>query len=269
MFRSSLLFFLLLGCVPYNSYCGGPWAQAQWKGYTELSGISAFSTVVLDVSIQSYTELGLGKNLTAKLIVPSKYMSTELSSADKYLPNNFPTGSIWGPGNIVVGLRYQILQKKITLGAGIDVWARTLRRDDLRGLRTGYDKWGFRPTLSIGQGYEKGYWYADVYADIGTNNYSEGMGLILEGGWKKEKFYLSAYMQYVQSFYNNNFYDLQPAPYRETGFFRDQETYMSFGPKFGYTIKNGWGVNAALYRIFVLTDGSGIVSGQLGIFKKW
>lgn len=261
--------FLIVMIISLLSYAGGPWAQAQWKGYTEVSGISAFSTVVLDVSIQSYTELGLGKNLTAKLIVPAKYMSTELSGAQKELPSSVPSGSLWGPGNIVVGLRYQILKKKVVLGAGLDVWARTLKKDDLRGLRTGYDKWGFRPTISIGQGYKNGYWYTDVYADIGTNNYSEGIGLIAEGGWKKEKFYLSLYMQYVQSFYNDNFYDLQPASYRETGFFRDQETYISVGPKFGYTIKNGWGLNTALYRIFVLTDGSGILSGQLGVFKTW
>lgn len=260
---------LLLLC-PTVLFAGGPWAMEKGKGYAELSLSSGFSSWIVDLSIQGYLEVGLGKRFTAKLIVPAKYMSTTLDKDNEFVPATIGTASLWGPGNVVAGLAYQLYKKKVVLAAKLDVWGKTTRADDAHGLRTGYEKWSFRPTFSLGQGVGMFYWFTDVYAELNTNNYSHGLGAIAEGGFtRNQKFYVSLYLQYAQNFRNGNFNSTQPAAYALTGFFVDGEQYVSVGLKLAQTVKNGWGINGGLFRIFTISDGSGILSGKLGVYKTW
>lgn len=263
--RYCLLLTVLLPCI---LKAGGPWAQEKGHGYSELSLTSGFSSWVVDLTIQGYAEVGFGNKLTGKLIVPVKFVSTKLDRDNEFVPASIGTASLWGPGNIVAGLAYELYKKKVVLAAKIDIWGQTIISDDTHGLRTGYDRWSFRPTFAIGQGYSKFYWYIDIYTDLATNGYSHGLGAIAELGYvKQNNFSASLYIQYVQSFNNGSFNESQAAAYQLTGFFVDDEYYVNIGAKLSKTIKHGWGISGGLFRIFTLRDGSGILTGKLGVFK--
>lgn len=265
--RICLLSFLLLTSTLV--YAGGPWSPKLWKGYSEISVAAGFSSWVADVSLQGYAELGLGRGLAARLIVPVKYVSTTMDSDNEFVPASIGTASLWGIGNVVLGINYQTFNKKAALGVGVDVWSRTLATDAEQGLRTGYNKWSIRPRISVGQGFSKAYWLADLYADIATNGYSSGMGFIFEGGYNKNGITAAGYLQYVQSFFNGSFNDNENTAFQLTGFYADEETYLNIGGKFAWKHKSGWGLNAAVFRVFTLTDGSGILTPKLGVFKVW
>lgn len=251
------------------AYAGGPWSPKLWEGYSEVSVAAGFSSWVADVSIQGYAELGLGRGFAARLIVPVKYVGTTMDKQNEYIPVNIGTASLWGIGNIVLGVNYQILSKKVALGVGVDIWGRTLATDPQHGLRTGYNKWSIRPRISVGQGYSKAYWLADLYADIATNNYSSGMGFIFEGGYNKNGITAAGYLQFVQSFFNGSFNSNENPAFQLTGFYADEENYLNIGGKFAWEHNSGWGLNAAVFRVFTLTDGSGILTPKLGVFKVW
>ena len=260
--------FLLCFLIPFHINAGGPWAQGKLKGYSEISTNLEFNQFTTMVGLQSYTEFGITKNLTLKAIIPVNYLSTE-KDADNHVSSN-PNGSLWGMGNVTFGANYQLINKGIALSVGCDFMAKTFNSDSITGLRTGYEKWSFKPTLAIGKGFSKAYISAELYTSITTNRYSEEVGLVLDGGYKLGgKMWIGLYAHYLQSIENGDFQNIDHPAFMETGFYDNDEHSLTLGLKLSYLITEKFGVNATPLWVAGLSESYTAISVKLGVFVDW
>ncbi len=271
MMRRLTLYILLF--VPAVLNAGGPWSEGQWKGFTEVSALFSIATTTTDNTYQVYSELGLTDNLTMKFILPLKQIKSP-SNLDPTL--GVPKSSLFGPGNIVLGAKYKVYDDLFLLSLGADVEFPGVKRTDVAGLRTGYDKYSFRPVVSIGKGFNNSYAYAELKPGFNTNNYSHEMGAVAEFGGKVEDIlWLAGYMEYRGTFGDRGFNETDEDAYISTGFFRDQQRFLTLGLKVSVEVTDEFGISGgAFYGVSLnngvtASTGGSVVSAKVGLYYNW
>ena len=266
-------FFSYLICFPILLRAGGPWSEGQWKGFAEVSSLFSIATTTTDNTYQLYSELGLSDEFTVKFIFPLKQIK---SPSDMEENTGIPQGSLFGPGNIVFGMKYKVYEDLFLLSLGADLEFPGAKRKDDVGLRSGFDKYSLRPIVSIGKGFDKSYAHAEFKPAFNTNNYSHEMGVVAEvGGQLEEILWLAGYIEYRGTIGNRGFNETDEEAYSFTGFFRDQQRFLTLGLKISVDITQGFGISGgAFYGIGFQNgtnapNGGSVVSAKAGLYYNW
>jgi hypothetical protein len=179
-------------------------------------------------------------------------------------------GTLWGFSNVEFGASYQVSKKKLAASIGMDFSTQTFRSSEVTGLRTGYEKWTLKPNVSVGMGFDRGYFSATLSSGISTNGYSEELGLIVDGGYKAgDKFWIGGYGQYLTSFKNGDFRLSENPAFSETVFYDNDEHFIVLGLKLSYTVIDKLGISATPLWTAGFDEGWTALSLKVGLFWDW
>ncbi len=270
----------VFGCITLllfslNTFAGGPWAEGKFKGYAEISGSFTLLTTTRDNTYQTYLEFGLTDKITFKGILPFKYVKSQ-EDIDDFSGDLLSSTSLWGIGNILVGLKYQLPIEKIPFSIGFDTELGTLKTENNQGLRTAYNTYTFIPNISLGMGWDNKYAFVELRPGFRINNFSHYISIVGEfGGKLKDMIWVSLYAELRNSFKNGSFNDIEDlslgddSPFNLTGFYRDRQGWFNFGPKLAIELKKGFGINAAALYSLGMANGGEAVSVKAGVYYDW
>jgi hypothetical protein len=259
---------------------GGPWPLKKNSGYAQLGftyiGYSKFFNhegkvtdlrrPVTDFTSQLYLDYGLSDKLTLTANLPFKYVSSadKISSPDSlYFQDTLQAGNLFGLSNVMLGLKYNIINKKVLFSAGLNVEANVAKYDSLTALRTGPSAWVFHPYVSVGTSFGKFYTFLDAGYRLRLNNYSDEVDLKFEFGysWNQKTYFIlnvSGRVSMQEGSYNNNVtpvvnpldstsVSLHPnGRDLHTSLYPNNQQYIGYGLKFIQKIKKVH-INAAVY----------------------
>ncbi len=281
MKRFLTLIFLSLMIVQ-SAHAGGPWPRAKNSGYAQLGftyvGYSRFFNhegkvtelrrPVTDFTTQLYLDYGLTDKLTLTANLPFKYVSSadRISSADSsYFQDTVQAGNLFGLSNVMLGLKYNIIQKRILFSAGLNVEANVAKYDSLTTLRTGPSAWVFHPYVSVGTTFVQGKLYTllDAGYRIRLNNYSHEADFNFELGysWNHKTYFIlnvaGRFSMQNGSYDNNVTPGVDPSDSTSvslhpngrdlhTSLYPNNQQYLGYGLKFIQKIKKVH-INAAVY----------------------
>jgi hypothetical protein len=265
--KRKLLFALLLALGAQTVMAGGPWPRKKATGYAQLGAtylgyskiFDANSDIVdlrrnmTDVTVQAYLEYGLSDRFTLVVNLPFKYVSSSESiNETAYFNDTLNAGSSFGLNTVMMGLRYNIINKKFLLTAGINGEANVARYDSLTAIRTGPLTFVIHPYLSTGTSFGKFYTQLEAGYRIRTNGYSHELDLGYELGysWNQKTFFILNVRGRVSV--QNGSYDNATSiehPYGRdihTLIDPNNQTYVGYGLKFIQKIKKVH-INAGIY----------------------
>lgn len=279
MTRFFTLLLLCLGVVQSTS-AGGPWPRAKNSGYAQLGftyvgynkffnhegKITDLRRPVTDFTTQLYLDYGLTDKLTLTANLPFKYVASadKISSPDTtYFKDTIQSGNLFGLSNVMLGLKYNIINKKVLFSAGLNVEANVAKYDSLTSLRTGPSAWVFHPYVSVGTSFGKFYTFLDAGYRLRLNNYSDEVGLNFELGysWNQKTYFIlnvSGRVSMQEGSYNNNVTPvIDPSDSTSvslhpngrdlhTSLYPNNQQYVGYGLKFIQKIKKVH-INAAVY----------------------
>ena len=279
MTRFFTLVFLVL-TMAQTASAGGPWPLKKNSGYAQLGftyvGYSKFFNhegkvtdlrrPVTDFTSQLYLDYGLTDKLTLTANLPFKYVSSadKISSPDSlYFQDTLQAGDLFGLSNVMLGLKYNIINKKVLFSAGLNVEANVAKYDSLTTLRTGPSAWVFHPYVSVGTSFGKFYTFLDAGYRLRLNNYSDEVDLKFEFGysWNQKTYFIlnvSGRLSMQEGSYDNNVtpvvnpsdstsVSLHPnGRDLHTSLYPNNQQYIGYGLKFIQKIKKVH-INAAVY----------------------
>lgn len=248
-----IVIWILVFMISDNSF-GQAWTRKKGGGYAQLgfSNISANSLYsntggideidlnreVTDHTLQLYGEYGLSDKLTLSTSIPLKIVETSDEVLDGAFPNLLESGSLTSLGNISVAAIYGLPQTKNWVAtAKLRVDLNTADYDEATGLRTGYDAWGFAPSLNGGYGSKNFFATTEIGVNLRTNSYSHQFFANFQAGANyNQRIFLIAGLEFLQSFENGDFNDGNGF---QTGLYVNDLEFTAFTIKLGgYPIKN-------------------------------
>lgn len=282
MTRSFTLIMMLMVVFQTTTHAGGPWPKKKKEGYAQLGfsyiGYNQFFNhegkvvslrrPVTDFTTQLFLDYGITDRLTLTANLPFKYVASadKISSSDStYFQDTIQSGSLFGLNNVMLGLRYNIINKKVLFSAGMNFEANVAKYDSLTTLRTGPSAWVFHPYLSVGSTFAQGklYTFLDAGYRIRTNNYSHEADFNFELGYSwnyKTYFVLSVTGRF--SLQNGSYDNNVTTVFNEsdstttvihpngrdlhTSLYPNNQQYVGYGLKFIQKIKKVH-INAAVY----------------------
>ncbi len=263
------------------SFAQGPWTLEKKKVYTQLnySTISNYNAIfgspdyetertITDNTLQLYAEYGLFSNTTLIINLPVKFIKTgELTNSLNTTPFTI-SDSETALGNIVVGVKQQLLKDKWVLAAQLNIEANTSSFDSNSGIRTGYDAWTFTPTINVGRSFNGYYAQAFTGLDLRTNNYSSNFKIGGEFGVKVLKYiWAVAYIDFVQSFENGDI--VLPLSNQLTALYVNDQSYGGYGLKGIGEITKAFGVTASFGGAFSGNNVAKKVAYNFGLYHKF
>ncbi len=301
--RRFLTIAILLSTVFQAAHAGGPWPRKKNSGYAQLGftylGYNSFYNHegkvvsmrrnVTDFTSQLFFEYGLTDRLTMTANLPFKYVSSSESIASSdttYFRDTVPNGNLFGLSTVMLGLKYNIINKKVLFSAGLNAEANVAKYDSLTTLRTGPDAWVIHPFLSVGSSFVQGKLYTllDAGYRLRLNNYSDEADFNFELGysWNYKTYFIvsvSGRFSIQDGSYDNNVTPVLDAsdPTSEslhphgrdlhTSLYPNNQQYLGYGLKFIQKIKKVH-LNAAVY----LGTGNMVAatpSYNLGVAYEW
>lgn len=263
-----LLWILLTST--FAAQAGGPWTRPKGGGYAQI-GVTyiGYSTLfdgngdivnlrrkVTDFTTQGYLEYGITNKLTGIAIVPFKYVTTGdevlesdyFNDASKFSDTLLPSGSLFGPGNIKLGLRYNFINKKYIFSGELNAEYGYVSYDCATALRTGYDAWVIEPQLSFGRGWNKVYFFAEGSFRYRTNNHSNELNGAVEIGYKfiKSRTWIAFRSEGRKSLKDGSF-DNNNNRLLHTGLTPNNQEYVGYGIKVAQPIGNHFAINLGLF----------------------
>lgn len=248
-------FILLLNILTFTTvFAQSPWTQKKGEAYTQfgfstipnytsLFGDPNFDTerVLTDNTFQLYGEYGVSDKTTLILNVPFKNIAAaELTNPGD--ANNAITieETVNALGNVTAGVRHNFYKNKWLVSGQLDIELNTGTYQEGSGIRTGYDSFTLRPTISAGRGFDQFYIQAFMGLDLRTNNYSTNFKAGGEAGAKVfDRIWIIGFLDVVQSLEDGDF--VPPAENILTGLYVNNQEYVGYGlkaiveatPKFG------------------------------------
>ncbi|MEM7101967.1 MAG: hypothetical protein AAF502_02475 [Bacteroidota bacterium] len=275
-----------LGCFIFLTtfaFAQSAWTQPKGGGFAQLglTSIPKYSSIytqdgesfntsreISDKTIQLYGEYGIRDKTTIILAVPLKIVQAGDSSDVADLPISIQDGTLFGFGNIEIGVRQKLYSGKFELSVQVKGELGTGSFDQPTGLRTGFDTWGLQSLISIGTGIDDGYVFGYVGGGFRTGSYSSYFKTGLEGGYTFfDRVTLAVFLDVLTSFKDGNRFD--PIQNIETGLYLNDQQYVAYGFKVLGQITDLIGVSAAF---------GGAASGNLvprspslnlGVYAKW
>lgn len=230
------LLIIFLGWITSSSCAQSPWTQSH-AGFYAQAGVQlipywssllnnpdasiALNGKIRESTAQFYGEYGLKKQTTAIVVVPLRWTNRQPVNV-----GDPSATSLIGLGNTTLGIKRGFVKKGINFAGTLQV--------DLpatggyrQGLRTGFDAFAVRPSISIGKGFRRAYTY--IYGGVGvrTHSYSEFFQGGVEGGVKVGRVWLIAYSDVLDSWENAEV----PTNSEPTGLFMDRQSWWAWGVK--------------------------------------
>ncbi|MCF8277822.1 MAG: hypothetical protein K9J17_13895 [Flavobacteriales bacterium] len=263
---------LLLFTLTQAAMAGGPWPRKKNSGYAQLGftyvGYNKFFNHegkvtdlrrnVTDFTTQLYLDFGITDRLTMTANLPFKYVASSqqiVNSDTTYFRDTVPAGNLFGLNNVMLGFKYNIINKKVLFSAGLNAEANVSKYDSLTTLRTGPSAWVFHPYLSVGSSFVQGKLYTmlDAGYRLRLNNYSDQIDFNWELGYSwnyKTYFILTVAGRYAikEGSNDNNVTPLNPnGRDLHTTLYPNNQQYVGYGIKFIQKIKKKVHLNAGVY----------------------
>lgn len=239
-----------------SGWSQSPWARSANGGYVQVGyhTIPAYRQLfggggsdlplvryVTERTLQLYGEYGLDARTTAVVSLP--WRMHERGARTPELPLYIvPTesGRMSGFGNISFALRRQLLSGPLVLGGTLRLDLPSVSSQPNTGLRTGFNAFTVQPSLSVGQGLGRLYWFAYTGLAFRTNNYNHYLNTGAEAGFALGSLWLIAFLDIVLPF-ENDARPLQPVRTR-TGLYENNQGWLSPGLKALWQVTSRWGV---------------------------
>jgi hypothetical protein len=287
MYFKQAVFSFVITILYSQLQAQGPWASGKGHGFAQLSFSSInYSDIynrngdVIPVSrnnsdntIQLYTETGLSKKITAKLVVPvtiAAYSKNQLSPAAG--PEK---ASNTGLGNITGGIKYTQQFKHWLIAPGLDISLPASKPKSSAGLRNGYENFTILPNVSTGVSGKKWYSYLRLSYGITTNGYNDYAGINAEGGYKIiPSLWLSlvADMRLTTSAAGTfgKAERMAYPNYNYTNFYVDDQEFIGMGMKAAFQFpKSKTGISAGVYGAAGGRNVAAAPSVSAGVFFKF
>ena len=275
--------------ISHLSMSQSAWTKPKNEGYFQLqfNTIPEYDEVYSDVKDQSllpvrlqtemgfnlYGEYGLSDKLTVLGHVPLKIHKSGELNPKIFLPTldiagpEEDSGNLIALGNIEVGARYKLYDKSVVISAQFNVELNTSTFDEDLALRTGYDAFGFTPTINIGKGWNKSYIQAFTGATLRTNDYHQSFKLGVEYGYKLiPKLWAIGFIDIITSF-DEGSRVITPKDLISLNYVSNQE-FSAYGLKLIYEYKKHLGFNFGFGGAFGAQFVPKKPSMAFGIFSK-
>lgn len=250
-----------------------PWTREKGKAYVQLGFTGLFYDEIQfkgekiglrsdfsDITIQGYAEYGITNKLEAQLIVPFKSVGSEnkLSTISE---------SLSGLGNVSVGLKYKLYDKKWKVSSGLLYSANSITKDKAINLTTGFNANTFLPYITAGSSSGKWYYFAKLGYGYMDNDYSDFLNATFEVGYEIIK---KGHLMFV--------FDTRNVVSNEDAFendilqwssYLDRQTYNAIGIKGSYEFKKDkFGANFAFIGATGIDNAPLAPTINFGIFTK-
>jgi hypothetical protein len=266
---------ILLTAITCTITAQSPWVREKGKVFTQI-GFSAINYKEMsyngvlrptagsmqDVTLQSYTEIGIAKNIEVAVVLPFKMVQSTVGSTINKLS---------GMSNIGLGVKYKLQQKKNIVSAGLNIQTQTLTSNAAKGLRTGFDAFIAQPYVTIGGSKKKWYYYANAAYGYQSNNYSDFVKVGGELGYKiMKQTHLIGVLELKQVVSNEKFYTTDNTSFSQTGFFLDRQSYMATGIKVNSEfVPEKFGANLAIIGALDANNAPASPSINVGVYVKF
>lgn len=261
-----------------TNYCmaGGPWAQGKEHGFAQVGFSSTIYKNIFDkngekqnalakfqdLTFQFYSELGVSKKVTLKIIVPYKFLSASNGSNQQRLVDF---------GNMSAGASFLLIDKKFKAAVRIEISSPGIDDKNIPSyynLKTGYTDWEISPIISIGSSSEKFYWYSDIGAGFTTNSVFK---LNAEAGYSVlPSLKAAAVVDARIPFQRGNTAPEQSPEIISTSFLYDPfQQYIGIGGKLIYTYKEKCGISGSAFGALLAKRIAEAPAFNVGIFYKW
>ncbi|MDO6810381.1 hypothetical protein Q4603_17280 [Zobellia galactanivorans] len=248
--------FTLLFLFSVSLFSQGAWTKAKNKAYVQLSyyNIAAYSGVygnpdyrterkITDNTLQLFGEYGISDKTTVLLSLPIKMIKAgDVVSSTAGVPIT-SDGSETALGNLVLGVKHQLYNKKWVISGQLNFEANTGSYFEASGLRSGYDTFTLSPKLNIGRGYDNFFVQASTGVDIRFNDYSSNFRASAEAGVKPiKRLWIIGFLDFSTSFENGEV--ILPEANLATGLYLNDQAYVAYGIKGIVEITEKFGVLA-------------------------
>lgn len=257
LFVFCLFPFLLSAQSPWARSKAGFYVQGAWQvipEYATLFGADGadgteLARKVTENAFQLYGEYGVSSKTTVIAAVPVVF--NKRGSLNPQFPGSLgqvDSGSIAGLGNASLGVKHQFLMGKIALSGTLRVGLPASEGQKNTGLRTGYDAFTILPSLSVGMGLGKYYWFAYGGYGIRSNQYSHFVNAGAEAGARFGKIWLIGFSEYLVSLENGS----RPLPLADvsSGLYLNDQGWLSIGLKGIVEFNRFWGLNLSATGAF-------------------
>lgn len=261
---------------PWTRSKAGFYMQGAWQTIPEYATLfgedgesgTELARKVSENAFQLYGEYGISPKTTVIASIPVVFNKRGALNPD--FPHTFgrlDSGSIAGLGNVYLGVKRQILVKKVALAGTLRVGLPASEGQSNTGLKTGFDAFTILPSLSAGMGLGRYYWFVYGGYGIRTNEYSHFVNAGAEVGCRLWKIWLIGFSDCLVSLENGP--RRLPLSDVSSGLYLNDQGWLSFGLKGIVEFNRFWGINLS---------GTGAFWGQnvpqrpafsLGAYFKW
>ena len=267
----TFILILLISTLAQSTFAGGPWPRKKNSGYAQIGftyvGYNSFYNhegkvvdlrrKVTDVTGQAYVEYGLTDRITFSAVLPFKYVSSadKINSSDTtYFRDTVPSGNLFGLNTVLLGFKYNIINKKVIFSAGLNGEANVAKYDSLTTLRTGPSAFVIHPYLSVGTSFYKGKFFTllDAGYRVRFKDYSDEIDFNFELGfsWNQKTYFianLAGRFSMQEGSHDNTVTPLSPnGRDLHTSLYPNNQEYLGYGLKFIQKIKKVH-INAGAY----------------------
>ncbi|MBL4585998.1 MAG: hypothetical protein JKX84_02925, partial [Flavobacteriales bacterium] len=208
---------LFVGLLAQSAFAGGPWPRKKGSGYAQLGftylgyskffnkegGITELPRRVTDFTTQLYIDYGITDRLSFTGVLPFRYVATSnkvFASDPVYFSDTLvfrdtiSANGLFGLNTVLMGLKYNIINKKVVFSVGLNGEANVAKYDSLTTLRTGPLTFVINPYVSVGSSFGKFYTLLDAGYRLRTNNYTDQINFNFEIGysWNKKTYLIAA-----------------------------------------------------------------------------
>lgn len=219
-----------------------------------------------ELSIQSYTEIGLGKGFGAVLSLPINIINSEL---EELTPNGRTAGSLSGFGLTELSLKYNIASSSLQVTSQLGVTLPLGSTDEATGLRTSYEATILTPMISVGKGFGKSYAYGYLGHEFNLDGYNDNLRFGLEYGYKffGKLWTIAAFNMEEPT--TKRTLELDPR-IEETRLYVNDQYYNSLAIKLIYEISEKIGINASANLISTRANNLPFQAPlSLGVYLRW
>jgi len=274
----SLIFMFLF----YGINAQGPWVYGAGHGYSHISigvlptydsvfegninNLTDLEGEISEFSIQSYSEVGLGKKFGVILSLPYNIISSTL---DAPTSSGRVAGSLSGFGNTEIGLKYNFINNPVLVSGQLSFSLPMGAVDEESGLQTAYDAITVTPFVSVGKGFSKSYVYTYIGHDFTSNDFNDNLRFGLEYGHKFfNKLWTIAAFNMKEPTKTTD--KLQNSRIEETRLFVNNQYYNSLSIKLIYELNDNTGINFSSNLISVRANNLPFRAPlAVGFYKKW
>ena len=251
-----------------------PWTKEKGKAYVQLGYTGLFYDKMIfdnkevtlnenykDNTLQLYSEYGITNKLEAQLIIPFKIVG--YTSKVGAISENLS-----GIGNISLGLKYKIHDKKWKLSTGLLFTANSIKKEEEKNLTTGLNANTLLPYITLGSSNGKWYYFAKLGYGYMDNEYSDFLNGTLELGYEIIKNgHLILVLDSRNVISKEKAFENEPNQWPS---YLDRQEYLAFGIKGNYEFKEvDLGVNFAVYGATAIDNSPLAPTLNVGIYKKF